>query len=39
MTDEENCNTSANRSLLEYIRNRYGTPCAAWAFKAANNWY
>ncbi|WP_110182054.1 lytic transglycosylase domain-containing protein [Nocardioides solisilvae] len=24
---------------LEYIKNRYGTPCAAWSFKAANNWY
>jgi hypothetical protein len=24
---------------LNYIRNSYGTPCAAWEFKQANNWY
>jgi hypothetical protein len=24
---------------LEYIRSSYGTPCAAWEFKQANNWY
>lgn len=24
---------------LGYIQRRYGTPCAAWSFKAANNWY
>ncbi len=24
---------------LEYIANSYGTPCGAWAFKQANNWY
>lgn len=24
---------------LGYIARRYGTPCAAWSFKAANNWY
>jgi hypothetical protein len=24
---------------LEYIRASYGTPCAAWEFKQANNWY
>jgi hypothetical protein len=24
---------------LEYIRNSYGTPCSAWEFKQANNWY
>lgn len=24
---------------LEYIRSSYGTPCAAWDFKQANNWY
>lgn len=24
---------------LEYIRLSYGTPCSAWAFKQANNWY
>lgn len=24
---------------LEYIRNSYGTPCSAWAFKRENNWY
>jgi hypothetical protein len=24
---------------LDYIRVSYGTPCAAWEFKQANNWY
>jgi hypothetical protein len=24
---------------LEYIQSSYGTPCSAWAFKQANNWY
>lgn len=24
---------------FEYIRNSYGTPCSAWEFKQANNWY
>ena len=24
---------------LNYIRGSYGTPCAAWQFKQANNWY
>jgi hypothetical protein len=24
---------------LEYIKDSYGTPCNAWAFKQANNWY
>ncbi len=24
---------------LEYIRLSYGTPCSAWNFKQANNWY
>jgi hypothetical protein len=24
---------------LDYIRASYGTPCAAWEFKQANNWY
>ena len=24
---------------LQYIRDSYGTPCAAWEFKQANNWY
>jgi len=24
---------------LDYIRLSYGTPCSAWAFKQANNWY
>ncbi len=24
---------------LEYIAQSYGTPCSAWAFKSANNWY
>ena len=24
---------------LDYIRSSYGTPCSAWEFKQANNWY
>ncbi|MGH3357095.1 MAG: transglycosylase SLT domain-containing protein [Nocardioidaceae bacterium] len=24
---------------LEYIESSYGTPCSAWEFKQANNWY
>ena len=24
---------------LVYIEERYGSPCAAWAFHQANNWY
>jgi hypothetical protein len=24
---------------LDYIRSSYGTPCSAWSFKSANNWY
>jgi hypothetical protein len=24
---------------LNYIRLSYGTPCSAWSFKQANNWY
>ncbi|MGN0063021.1 MAG: lytic transglycosylase domain-containing protein [Nocardioides sp.] len=24
---------------LEYIKNRYGTPCAAWSFKSSRGWY
>lgn len=24
---------------LDYIDNRYGTPCGAWSFWQANNWY
>lgn len=24
---------------LSYIKESYGTPCAAWSFKQANNWY
>ncbi len=24
---------------LDYIDDRYGTPCSAWSFKRANNWY
>ena len=34
--------TSAEAQIrwgLEYIQDSYGTPCAAWAFKQANNWY
>jgi hypothetical protein len=34
--------TSAEAQIrwgLEYIRDTYGTPCNAWSFKQANNWY
>jgi hypothetical protein len=34
--------TSAESQIrwgLEYIQDSYGTPCSAWAFKRANNWY
>ena len=24
---------------LEYIEDSYGSPCSAWEFKQANNWY
>ena len=24
---------------LDYVDDRYGTPCAAWSFKRANGWY
>jgi Transglycosylase SLT domain len=24
---------------IEYMKDRYGSPCAAWSFKAANGWY
>lgn len=24
---------------LDYIRDAYGSPCAAWSFKQGNNWY
>ncbi|MGZ5416750.1 MAG: aggregation-promoting factor C-terminal-like domain-containing protein [Nocardioides sp.] len=24
---------------LQYIKSSYGTPCSAWEFKQANNWY
>lgn len=24
---------------LNYIKERYGTPCAGWSFKKANGWY
>ncbi|MFC6286156.1 lytic transglycosylase domain-containing protein [Nocardioides sp. GCM10027113] len=24
---------------LDYIRDAYGSPCSAWSFKQANNWY
>ena len=24
---------------LKYVKERYGTPCKAWAFKRANGWY
>ena len=24
---------------LDYIADSYGSPCAAWEFKQANNWY
>lgn len=34
--------TSAEAQIrwgLDYIRDNYGSPCSAWAFKQANNWY
>ncbi|WP_210438623.1 aggregation-promoting factor C-terminal-like domain-containing protein [Nocardioides xinjiangensis] len=34
--------TSAESQIrwgLEYIRDTYGSPCSAWSFKQANNWY
>lgn len=34
--------TSAEAQIrwgLEYIRDSYGSPCSAWSFKQANNWY
>ena len=34
--------TSAETQIrwgLEYIANRYGTPCNAWGFKQGNGWY
>ncbi|MGZ5400427.1 MAG: aggregation-promoting factor C-terminal-like domain-containing protein, partial [Nocardioides sp.] len=34
--------TSAESQIrwgLEYIRDSYGSPCSAWDFKQANNWY
>ena len=34
--------TSAESQIrwgLEYIQDTYGTPCSAWSFKQANNWY
>jgi hypothetical protein len=24
---------------LDYIEDSYGSPCSAWSFKQANNWY
>lgn len=24
---------------MKYVKERYGTPCAAWSFKQGNNWY
>ncbi len=24
---------------LDYVKDRYGTPCSAWGFKSANGWY
>lgn len=24
---------------LKYVKDRFGTPCSAWSFKAANGWY
>jgi Transglycosylase SLT domain len=24
---------------IEYMKDRYGSPCAAWSFKSANGWY
>ena len=34
--------TSAESQIrwgLGYIRDSYGSPCSAWSFKQANNWY
>ena len=34
--------TSAEAQIrwgLDYIRDTYGSPCSAWSFKQANNWY
>ena len=34
--------TSAESQIrwgLDYIRDSYGSPCSAWSFKRANNWY
>ena len=31
--------TTQIRWGLGYIRDSYGTPCAAWEFKQANDWY
>ena len=34
--------TSAEAQIrwgLEYIQDAYGSPCSAWSFKQANNWY
>ncbi|ANH38464.1 hypothetical protein I601_2036 [Nocardioides dokdonensis FR1436] len=34
--------TSAESQIrwgLEYIQDSYGSPCSAWSFKQANNWY
>ena len=34
--------TSAEAQIrwgLEYIQDAYGSPCSAWEFKQANNWY
>ena len=34
--------TSAEAQIrwgLDYIADSYGSPCAAWEFKQANNWY
>jgi hypothetical protein len=34
--------TSAEAQIrwgLDYIRDAYGSPCSAWSFKQANNWY
>ena len=27
------------RWFLDYVKSRYGTPCAAYKFQVANNWY
>lgn len=31
--------TTQIRWGMEYIQDSYGTPCAAWEFKQANDWY